>query len=387
MDILNYTLERLESEGAKGSTASEFGVYVQHAISLMGKAGSPSDQPFVATVSTISKPFSARHVARNVKMIIVKTLGLGGTSVIFEVEPVEQRVKRLLGAERLAMKVFFVRPKEGRSMKHVDESAVQRAVDSDRRTAFKLCQAYKTSDAEELWRRLHIAHPVFVGQLSTAGAPVGRPGREAVLPAVTFMPRLIGSCDLVFEYDESRPKERRPFVKDAIYVVREALKSVSQINGAGLVHCDLKLKNILIGEDGRIVVGDLNAATEPGTPVRIMTRFFLPPESRAGPVEIASFAHDAWALGLTAYFVITGELPFQGSLQSGADRRRRWSKLLNYRSPLERGHKVLFPAYKLREMKTPQVWIQIICALLEPDPSKRPTIPQVVAGFPEVFSE
>ncbi|KAI9185634.1 hypothetical protein LWI28_009002 [Acer negundo] len=84
----------------------------------------------------------------------------------------------------------------------------------------------------------------------------------------------------------------------------------------GLVHCDLKSENVLIGKDGGVKIADLGCAkfaaggvTEfSGTPV-----FMAPEVARR---EEQGFAADVWAVGCTVIEMATGKNPW---LELGGD--------------------------------------------------------------------
>ena len=86
----------------------------------------------------------------------------------------------------------------------------------------------------------------------------------------------------------------------------------------GLVHRDLKLSNIMIGEDGRVVVMDLGLALDPnrtrltvsGQPLG--TAIYMSPEQAAGRTDDIGPPSDIYSLGIILYQLLTGEIPFTG---------------------------------------------------------------------------
>jgi serine/threonine protein kinase len=113
---------------------------------------------------------------------------------------------------------------------------------------------------------------------------------------------------------------------DALRVV-EALASVLEyVSGRGIVHRDLKPANVFLTRDGRCKVGDFGIAlfnapddhevgeaglssrlTAPG--VVVGTPAYLSPEQIGGSSEITG-ASDLYALGVVAYELFVGHLPF-----------------------------------------------------------------------------
>ncbi len=89
-------------------------------------------------------------------------------------------------------------------------------------------------------------------------------------------------------------------------------------HGAGVIHRDLKVDNILIGADGVAVLSDFGIArplsgyaTATGMNMTIGTPAYVSPEQAQGrPLDGRS---DLYALGVTLYKAATGELPFRST--------------------------------------------------------------------------
>ncbi|KAL6975267.1 hypothetical protein U1Q18_024061 [Sarracenia purpurea var. burkii] len=88
---------------------------------------------------------------------------------------------------------------------------------------------------------------------------------------------------------------------------KQILKGLDYLQSNGLVHCDIKGENVLIGKDGlkiadfgcsRLAEEDGGAVTFSGTPV------FMAPEVARG--EEQGFPADIWALGCTVIEMATG---------------------------------------------------------------------------------
>ncbi|KAA8523652.1 hypothetical protein F0562_010075 [Nyssa sinensis] len=91
----------------------------------------------------------------------------------------------------------------------------------------------------------------------------------------------------------------------------QILQGLDYLHLNGVVHCDIKGQNILIGKDGvkigdlgcaRLVDGDVTASTFSGTPM------FMAPEVARG--EEQGFPADVWALGCTIIQMATGSNPW-----------------------------------------------------------------------------
>ncbi|KAF0933163.1 hypothetical protein E2562_014152 [Oryza meyeriana var. granulata] len=97
--------------------------------------------------------------------------------------------------------------------------------------------------------------------------------------------------------------------------VSDVLRGLAYVHGAGIAHCDVKGRNVLVGTDGRAMLADFGCArwtvTEDGNAGGVTIRgtpMFLAPEAARG--EAQGTAADIWALGCTVIEMATGGAPW-----------------------------------------------------------------------------
>ncbi|KAM5168998.1 sperm motility kinase 2B-like [Callospermophilus lateralis] len=104
--------------------------------------------------------------------------------------------------------------------------------------------------------------------------------------------------------------------EEARRLFREVVYAVAYCHDKGMVHRDLKPKNIMLDANGHIKLIDFGFSTwvTPGQKLKDFwgTLSYIAPEiiqrqAYEGPPV------DIWSLGVTLYFMLTGKLPFMGS--------------------------------------------------------------------------
>lgn len=105
-------------------------------------------------------------------------------------------------------------------------------------------------------------------------------------------------------------------VPEALELIRQIAAGVQAAHRAGVIHCDLKPANVLIGNDGSVKMLDFGLAhlagvePRPETVTLVGTPEYVAPEQVDG--EKISRRTDIYSLGILLYRVLTGELPFRG---------------------------------------------------------------------------
>lgn len=189
------------------------------------------------------------------------------------------------------------------------------------------------------------------------------------------------------------------------FCVAQAVEALHDIN---IIHADIKASNILLYSDGSVRLTDYTLATKKWDPHEKFNHNVCTCTHR--PLECLmrrpwDESLDIWSLGCTFYELAYGELlfPYQGSLESDQKIKDKESKIrLRHRSvnsiidwsargpnpptshevigtlqyPIDYIPFVLCSDYRRPEMS---LFNDLICKMLIVDPSRRPSIKQVIA--------
>ncbi|HET6327694.1 MAG TPA: bifunctional serine/threonine-protein kinase/formylglycine-generating enzyme family protein [Planctomycetaceae bacterium] len=164
--------------------------------------------------------------------------------------------------------------------------------------------------------------------------------REARLAATLRHPRIcpvydVGDIDgkhyITMAYIEGRPLSE--FVNPAspqteqqiLIAVGKIAQALQEAHNHGIVHRDLKPANIMVDRQGEPVIMDFGLAQQmrPGEDVRLTqtgmiigSPAYMSPEQVEGEVAKIGPAADQYGLGVILYELLTGKVPFEGSLAS-----------------------------------------------------------------------
>ena len=114
-------------------------------------------------------------------------------------------------------------------------------------------------------------------------------------------------------------KNKRYTEKDAIEVALQIAESLQHAHERGLIHRDVKPKNIMITKEGVAKLADMGLAraisdkeaAEAEAGKAFGTPYYISPEQIRGEKNITPAA-DIYSLGATLYHMVTGQVPFEG---------------------------------------------------------------------------
>lgn len=123
---------------------------------------------------------------------------------------------------------------------------------------------------------------------------------------------------LVFELAEGTPlsallKEGAfPEAKKAWDILRQLLEALAYAHQQGAVHRNLKPGNVILADNGAVVICDLGVSILYVAKEETALEYYSPEHIRRGKITARS---DLYQVGALAYHLVTGKLPFAGSLE------------------------------------------------------------------------
>jgi serine/threonine-protein kinase len=185
-------------------------------------------------------------------------------------------------------------------------------------------------------RRLerHVAVKLLAEHLADDPAFVSRFRREALAAARLVHPNVVQVFDfgfdetahqhfIVMEHVQGRScaellRERGHLdVEEAVDIVTQACRGLDYAHRNGVVHRDVKPGNLLVSDDGVVKLADFGIAkaTEQSSITQVGsvlgTAAYLAPEQARG--EEAGPRADLYSLGVVAYQLLSGRLPYEAS--------------------------------------------------------------------------
>jgi diguanylate cyclase (GGDEF)-like protein len=191
---------------------------------------------------------------------------------------------------------------------------------------------------QEFWWMTRLAHPglleVYDFGIDEAGHPF-------------FTMEVVGGARLDASLPLTQPQTRE--------VLKQLLGALGAIHRQGLVHGDIKPENIRLLPSGLIKLMDFGLMARAGASASPKgTLAYMAPEILNG--ERIDARADLYALGITAYQLLTGRLPFEASTATG------WIKAHGEEAPRP-------PSLLIPELKGE--WDSVVLKLLAKEPQKR----------------
>ncbi len=123
--------------------------------------------------------------------------------------------------------------------------------------------------------------------------------------------------------------------KEAVGIVSQVARALEHAAARGFVHRDVKPANIMIARDGAVKLADLGLARHTADLSAAMaetgrvygTPYYISPEQIRGLTDI-DFRADMYCLGSTFYHMVTGKVPFEGSVPAAVMRQHLHSTLV-----------------------------------------------------------
>lgn len=149
-------------------------------------------------------------------------------------------------------------------------------------------------------------------------------------------------------------------VDEAIDVIIQIAEGLGKAHEKGVIHRDIKSSNIMITKDRKVKIMDFGLAklmdnsviTVKGT--TLGTAAYMSPEQAQG--KSSTHLSDIWSLGVVAYEILTGELPFR------AEHAAAWTYVILNDEPT--------PPSTI-DKRIPQQFDSVILKMLEKEPGQR----------------
>ncbi len=172
-------------------------------------------------------------------------------------------------------------------------------------------------------------NPEFVERFYKEGRAAARLSHNNIVQAIDVGSSPDGYHFFVMEYVEGKTlydlmQEGHKFEEDeALEVAIQITDALAHAHQRGLIHRDVKPKNILLTPQGVAKLTDLGLAratddkeaAESEAGKAYGTPYYISPEQIRGDVDI-DFRTDVYSLGATLYHLVTGRPPFDGETPS-----------------------------------------------------------------------
>jgi len=169
-------------------------------------------------------------------------------------------------------------------------------------------------------------------------------------------------------------------VQQAAKAIMQSALGLQHAHESGLIHRDVKPGNILVTPEGKAKVSDLGLAgflndpdQDPRAGKVVGTADYLSPEQILSPMNITA-ASDIYSLGCTAYYAVTGKVPYPG----GTTREKAQKHCDKNVNPI---HPRNF------NPDVPEEFVELMADMMEKDPAHRIESAAEVARRLKVWAE
>ncbi|KAL8269522.1 hypothetical protein Esti_006539 [Eimeria stiedai] len=274
----------------------------------------------------------------------LKTLGAGGMAVVIEVKILDEICKKVLGVDKLAVKIMYAHLKGGTLLEKTEtwyhRRSWRRFEAEQLPSKFIAAAAKRGQSVKDLFKQNHWAAPLYSASAGASGQTYTH-GGFLFTPLLLLSEPMLGDA-LVLVH--SRPLFQGARLPMAVreYACGEIIKAVAKLHEVGLAHYDVKGSN------------------PTGT---------LPADER----------YDSWSVGMMCYHLITTDrLPY-GIQSDGRDLERIVS--LRSRSFLTELLYPENPEQDLIEAGADSLWAKIIAEMLTISRARRPTPRQILEKY------
>lgn len=184
----------------------------------------------------------------------------------------------------------------------------------DRKVAVKIMHPHLAQDEQFVERFIREAKAAAALSHPNIVAVQDQGWNQSGTPAVFIVMELVEGHTL---RDYLHEQGSLPY-RDAIRFLLPVLSALAAAHKQGIVHRDIKPENILVSKEGRIKIADFGLAKGPllGTSMTAESSVILGSVSYLSPEQvqrgIADSRSDVYAVGITAFELLTGKKPFDG---------------------------------------------------------------------------
>ncbi len=179
----------------------------------------------------------------------------------------------------------------------------------------------------------HTNHPQFVNRFYAEGRAAAKLNHPNIVSALD-VGKAGGFHYFVMEYVEGRTvlddliEYKRYSEQEALQIATQIASALDHAHKAGLIHRDVKPKNIIITPQGVAKLADMGLArlqtdreeAEAEKGKAFGTPYYISPEQIRGQQDI-DFRADIYCFGATLYHMVTGQVPFEGPNPSAVMQR------------------------------------------------------------------